>query len=163
MADDLALPFVAPVTDRVIMQEATIFVDLPVDKTFSLFDPQAEKKWVHGWDPRFISPVDGVICEKMVFLTQPRFEGEPAYQWIVMKYDPFQHVVVYCVSTQERIWFVEVGCERRDGGCAATVRYTYVALTDSGAVKNAKALHQMFAHNLLDWQEAIEDYLGKNM
>ena len=150
-----------PISDRVLSREATITVDLPVDEAFLLFDPLAEKEWVEGWDPKFIFPSDGVIREKMVFLTKPRFEGEPYYQWIVMKYDAINHLVVYCISTPERIWFVEVQCRESDAMSNATVRYTYVALTKDGAQKNAAALEQMFANNLMDWQEAIHQYLVK--
>lgn len=148
-------------SDRVISQEAAFTVDLPVQEAFLLFDPLAEKKWVTGWNPDFIFPSDGQIREKMVFLTKPRFEGEPKYQWIVMKYDATDHIVAYSVSTPERIWFVEVRCRAWGNISKATVRYTYVALTNQGAKKNEMALQQMFADKLMDWQDAIHKYLGK--
>ena len=160
MAESLAPTKSVSTQDRVLSQEATLEVDLSAADAFLLFSPLAEKKWVAGWEPRFIFPPDGGIREKMVFLTEPRFAGESYYQWIVMKYDPLNYFVAYSVSTAERIWFVEVQCREHGRKSRATVRYTYVAITDDGAEKNAKALEQMFAKGLMDWQEAIHRYLG---
>ena len=162
MAESLVSPLVT-LSSRIISRKASLSLDCFVNDAFSLFTPLSEKKWVRGWDPTFIFPINGEICENMVFLTPPRFAEEAPYQWIVMRFDPLRHRAAYSVSTQERIWFVEIHCAQHGEKSEVTVQYTYVGLTVAGAEKNKTALDQMFAHDLTDWQEAIEQYLGKTI
>jgi len=34
-------------------------VALPVAEAFRLFEPEGERRWAEGWDPRYLHPADG--------------------------------------------------------------------------------------------------------
>lgn len=142
-----------------ISRQATIHVNAPLDKTFPLFGPVLEKLWAPGWEPEVIFSKDAEVEEHMIFRTPGHHETEPFYTWTVTQYQPARGLVEYTVQTTNRIWFVRVVCQESGASTDVTVSYTYTGLNDLGNQLNKLALDNMFAENLTDWQQAINEYL----
>ena len=147
-----------------IQRSAIIVIDGKIENVFPLFGPIREMEWAEGWNPEIIyrSAPDALMEEHMIFQTNGHDEK---YTWTISQYRPEHHLIEYTVSTCERIWFIRVRCQEVGERTEAGVSYTYTALTENGARKNAHALKSMFAHNLKDWEEAINYYLktGKQL
>jgi hypothetical protein len=151
-----------------ISRQSTIVLNGPVEKIFPLFGPLREKEWAEGWDPEIIytSSPDVLVEEHMIFRTRAYHNPhEEFYTWVITQYRPEEHEIEYTVSTQHRIWFIRVVCVSSGTATQATVSYTFTSLTPEGSELNRAALERMFAHNLGDWEEAINVYLrtGKQL
>ncbi len=149
-------------TSKRLVRSAEICLHTSLQQVFLLFGALREKDWVAGWDPRVLFSESGDIEERMVFLTtSPKGHTEGDYTWVVSRYSPDDALVEYTVFTPERVWWIEVCC--REGQhpkeTLARVTYTFNGLTPHGDVLNRAAADRMFAHNLLDWEEAINHYL----
>ena len=147
-----------------VQRTASIVMNAPIEKVFPLFGPIREKEWTTGWEPSVLLSKDLLIEEHMIFQTKGH-EGEGKYTWAVTTYEPEKHLVEYTVFTSERIWFIRVACEAAGEKTNATVTYTFTGLTEEGNQKNKSALERMYAHDLKDWEEAINYYLetGKQL
>ncbi len=151
-----------------ISKTSVIALNAALEKVFPLFGPIKEKEWAAGWDPEMIHPTSGEVEEHMVFKTtaHPSHE-EPDYIWTLSKYLPEEASLEYTVFTPERIWWITIRCweEIPDQMTKAEITYTYQGLTERGNKINERALQRMYAHNLKDWEEAINYYLetGKRL
>ncbi len=141
-----------------LQRAATIVVNAPIENAFPLFGPLREKEWAVGWEPSLILSKDPLVEEHMIFQTKGH-EGEGKYTWTITQYQPATYLIEYTVFTSERIWFIRVACEAVDNKTNATISYTYTGLTNDGNKKNKLAIEKMYAHNLKDWEEAINHYL----
>jgi len=139
-----------------ISRSVTIRLNAQIEKVFPLFGPVREKEWAFGWEPEILYARSPLIEEKMIFRTRG-VDGD--YTWVVTKYQPENHAVEYAVHTVHRIWFITVCCRADGENSLATVTYTYTSLSDEGASLNEKAMKEMFQHDLIDWEEAINYYL----
>ena len=143
-----------------ISQTAEITLNRGPEEVFPLFGAIEEKKWADGWEPDIIYTKSGEIEENMVFKTKPHAHHEPDYLWVVSKYDPDKMLVVYTVSTDERVWSIAIGCsDNGDGTTRATITYTFTGLSKKGSKLNRQALENMSKENLKDWERAINHYL----
>jgi hypothetical protein len=148
-----------------IKRSAALTVQGKIENVFPLFGPIREKEWAEGWEPEILYRSGDVLVEEhMIFQTNGQ-AGEGKYLWTITQYQPKIHLIEYTVSTQERIWFIRVQCEPVQETTAVTVSYTYTGLTEAGNRQNEQALKRMFAHDLKDWEEAINYYLktGKQL
>lgn len=143
-----------------INKSASILLTGTPSDVFPLFGPIREKEWAHGWDPEIVFTEDKVVEEHMIFRTKPNPHRQEYYTWVVTQFDPKAYRIEYTVSTEERIWFVRVTCDEDEGKTKAIITYTYTSLTESGRSKNEEALKGIFAHDLKDWEEAINHYLS---
>lgn len=142
-----------------IQQSASFTIHGKIENVFPLFGPIREKDWAEGWDPRVLYPTGNVLVEEhMIFQTNDP-DGDGKFTWVVTQYQPEKYLIEYTVSTHERIWFIKVSCMNKLEDTEVTVSYTYTGLTEGGNQKNEQALKGMYAHNLKDWQEAINHYL----
>jgi len=142
-----------------IERTASFLVKAPVEKAFPLFGPVREMEWCTGWEPQVIYTTDPYVEEHMVFQSQPRFDNEPPYLWLITQFQPEAHFVEYTVSTNERVWFISVKCAPEGGHTKVTVRYRFTGLTPRGNALNRLALESMYANNLQDWEDEIDRYL----
>jgi len=145
-----------------INRSATILLHGNIVNVFPLFGPLREAEWAHGWSPEVLYGHDD-IEEHMVFRTKG--DGE-YYQWIITQFDPENYRIEYTVSAAERVWFIRVACKPyQNEETLATISYTFIGLTENGHARNKKAMDNIFAHNLSDWEEAINHYLktGKKL
>jgi len=146
-----------------ISRTATIMVNAPLQEAFELFGPIREKDWADGWDPQPIDPAGDLVQERMVFTTQSHSgQEEPEDVWIVSAYSVGDGFIEYTVFAHDRVWWIEVVCEEAAPGetTRAEITYTYLGLTDRGNSLNHESLELMFAHDLRDWEEAVNHFLA---
>lgn len=153
-----------PTAER-ISRCAVITLNGTIEQVFPLFGPVKEKEWAEGWDPEIIYSESGLVEEHMIFRTKAHHPSESHYTWAITQYDPDRHHIEYTVSTVNRIWFIRVVCKRDASKTTAEVCYTYTGLNETGNDLNRKALEKMYAHDLKDWEKAINYYLqyGKQL
>lgn len=144
-----------------ISKTATFKVIGNVQDVFPLFGPLLEKEWAEGWDPEIIFSSTGMVDRHMVFRTKAHDAREKSFTWVVSHFEPHNYFIEYTVFSHLRIWFIAVRCEQLPDATRTTVTYTYTGTTDEGNDLNRKALEEMFARDLTDWQEALNHYLVK--
>jgi hypothetical protein len=148
-----------------VERSAAFTVKAPVEEAFPLFGPIKEKLWAAGWEPEIIYSESKDVEQHMIFRTNNKHGESENYQWIITQYQPDQFLIEYTVSTSQRVWFITVKCEAAGRETKATVTYSYTGLTEEGNKLNENALNKMYAHNLSDWEEAVNYYIetGKQM
>jgi hypothetical protein len=148
--------------DHTLSRTSTITLHGPLAHVFPLFGPVRESEWAPDWAPDFIGGPPAALAEHLVFVTPAHDPAESDYVWTLSQYAPEQSALEYTVFTPERLWWITIKCRAVAGGAAteATITYTYTGLTAPGHVRNAQALHAMYAHDLKDWERAINHYLA---
>jgi hypothetical protein len=141
-----------------IRQCAAITLNESIERVFPLFGPMREKEWAEGWDPEIIYANDPLVEEHMIFRTKGN-SAEGFYTWVITRFDPEKYRIEYMVSTPNRIWFISIQCVPEASKTKATICYTYTGITVLGDDLNREALKKMYAHDLKDWEEAINYYL----
>jgi hypothetical protein len=142
-----------------VQKSASFLVKAPVENTFPLFGPIKEKECAAGWEPKIIYSTGADVEERMIFKTAASHPGEEDYLWAVTQFAPTKFLVEYLVSTSQRVWFITVQCTPNGKQTNVTVTYSYTGLTDHGNEMNDAALSKMYAHNLADWEDAINHYI----
>jgi hypothetical protein len=144
-----------------INRSATILLHHHIAKVFPLFGPIREMEWAEGWSPEILYGHNEAE-EHMVFRTKNNGEF---YQWVITQYRPEDFAIEYTVSAPERVWFIRVECKPYQHETLATITYSYIGLSEQGHNKNREGMEKIFAHNLSDWEEAINHYLttGKKL
>jgi hypothetical protein len=146
-------------TPERIQKCAVIKVEYPIDKVFPLFGPVREMEWAFGWHPEIIYSSTNLVEEHMIFRTKARHAEEDYYLWVITKYEPSKYNIEYMVSTPNRVWFIHVDCESEGLFTQVKICYAYTGLNETGNRLNRESLQNMFADNLIDWQQAINHYL----
>jgi len=147
-----------------IEQTASFRVKSEIEKAFPLFGPVREKEWAAGWDPEIMYSNHSEVEEHMIFKTPGKFPGEQ-FIWAVTQYQPSDFKIEYTVTAKDRIWFITVICKSHYETTLVTVTYSYTGFTEQAHQLNRQAIENMFAHQLKDWEEAINFYLenGKRL
>jgi hypothetical protein len=152
------------VIGKTVSRTATISLNGSVDEVFPLFGPVREKDWAEGWDPRVVYSTTGLLDEHMVFQTKTEYpDQESDKTWVVSRYDPEARSIEYTVCTSARLYWITIRCAEGDDGPRSTraeVTYTFTALTESAETLIERAARDMFAHDLKDWESAINAYLA---
>ena len=145
-----------------VSRTATIITNGNIQKVFLLFGAFEERKWAKGWNPKLIYPSKEKIEEGTTFSTEGHGEEEKEYLWIVSKFEPEKYLIQYLVSTENRYWTITIRCNSVSNiQTKATITYTFIGLNKLGNNINSQSLQKMYANNLIDWQEAINDYFDK--
>jgi len=142
-----------------IERTASFLVNAEIENAFPLFGPIREKEWAAGWEPQIIYSQSREVEAHMIFKTAASNPEEKEYLWVVTQYRPADFFIEYKVSTHQRIWFITVICKPQEDKTLVSVTYSYTGLTEGGNNLNKLALEKMFAHNLKDWEEAINYYI----
>lgn len=142
-----------------IERTASFLVKARIEKAFPLFGPIREKEWAAGWEPHVIYSLHPEVEEHMIFKTAGNNPKEKEYVWVVAQYKPAEFSIEYQVSTPHRIWFITFNCKSQQENTLVLVTYSYTALTALGNRLNQESLAKIFAHDLKDWEEAINFYL----
>jgi hypothetical protein len=116
--------------ERAVRSHAFI-VSMPVGEAFRLFEPEGERAWAQGWDPRYLHPADGRAEVGMVFTTS---HGNETTIWTLTRHDPALGVVEYLrVTPGSRVASVLVQCASADAQrTRVTVVYVFTALSAAG-------------------------------
>jgi hypothetical protein len=145
-----------------ITKSATIIIPGQPDQIFPLFGAFEEKKWSEGWQPLLLYPDTETIREGTTFVTTGHGHGEKKFTWIVTRYDDRQHIIQYLVYTENRHWTITVTCRpHQERQTAASINYAYTGHNALGNEINQAMLKKMYAHDLHDWEDAINHYLAK--
>jgi hypothetical protein len=145
-----------------VSRTATIITNGNIQKVFPLFGAFKERKWAEGWNPKLIYPLKEIIEEGTTFRTEGHGKEEKEYLWRVSRFEPEKYLIQYLVSTENRYWTITIKCKSvSDIQTKATITYTFIGLNKLGNNINSQSLQEMYANNLIDWQEAINYYLDK--
>lgn len=147
-----------------IEQTASFLVKSAIGKTFPLFGPVREKEWAVGWEPELIYSQHPEVEEHMIFKTPGKLPDEQ-FIWAVTQYRPDDFMIEYTVSAKDRIWFITVKCKPIGQNTQVTVTYSYTGFTEQAHQLNQKAIQKMYAHQLKDWEAAVNYYIetGKRL
>jgi hypothetical protein len=143
-----------------VQKSASFVVNTTIEKAFPLFGPIREKEWAAGWEPQVIYAINQEVEKHMIFKTTANHHDESEYLRVITQYIPNDYFIEYTVSTAQRLWFISVRCRPKGKSTSVTVTYNYTGLTEQGNQLNKAALDKMFAHDLKDWEEAINYYLA---
>ena len=128
-------------------------VDAPLARAFAFFEPEGERAWAQGWDPRYLHPVDGTARAGMAFTTD---HGGEETLWTMVTHEPGQGIVEYARLTPgSRLGTVRVQCAPLDAA-RTQVKVTYVltALTESGNA-TLREFDRGYETFIASWGEAI--------
>ena len=144
-----------------VTKTATITVNENIETVFPLFGAFEERKWAKGWNPTLIYPSTETIEEGTTFKTPGHGHDENEFLWRVSKYKADSFLIQYLVSSENRYWTITVKCApMAPGQTSATITYSFIGLNELGNKLNKHAIENMYKHNLTDWQEEINTYLG---
>ena len=148
-------------TAEKVTRTAEIHLNGAIAEVFPLFNPVEEPKWAPQFQPRFIYPADQTVQEGMTFTTAGH-HGEADFVWRINEYDPAAYHIQYLVYGADRYWTITIDCRDLDGGkTSAQVTYDFLPLAEAGVAASQASIEAMFAHDLTDWEQAINSYLEK--
>jgi hypothetical protein len=133
---------------------------LPASRAFPLFEPEGERVWAAGWDPKYLHPSDGRAEAGMVFTTS---HGNEDTVWLMTRHEPGAGIVEYARLTPgSRIATVLVQCAGVDAAhTRVTVIYAFTALSESGA-RYVRAMDEPHYRETIDaWKRAIEEVVAR--
>jgi hypothetical protein len=132
-------------------RSATIRLHAPPERAFPLFEPEGERAWAPGWDPRFLHPRDCSAEEGAVFVT--RADGRETI-WMITAYRPPSRIRYARITPGFHAVTVEVELTAEAAETHARVSYTLTALTPAGndAVAEMVAGYDGW---MVDWQQRI--------
>lgn len=98
---------------------------------FGFFEPEGERAWAKGWEPRYLHPEDGRAACGMVFTTG---HGSEETLWTMTRHEPDTGTVEYLrVTPGSRMGTVRVQCSASgEARTRVTVTYALTALTPDG-------------------------------
>lgn len=114
---------------RRVRLRGTVEVQLPPAEAFELFTPSGERRWAHGWDPRFPSPPEDETEPGTVFET----DSHGPLTWVVTTREPQRSISYAVVAPGIRAGTVAVECAPHGATATnATVTYDMTALSEAG-------------------------------
>ena len=135
---------------------ATIRLHAAPERAFPMFEPEGERAWAPGWDPRWLHPLDGRAREGAVFVT-----GAHGHEtiWTITAHEPPARVRYSRVTPGLHAVTVEV--RLRAAGLEETlaqVTYTLTALTPAG---NDAVAQMVGSYDgwMGEWEQAINSAL----
>jgi hypothetical protein len=135
-------------------------LELPLERAFGLFEPEGERLWAKGWDPRYLHPAGaGTAARGMVFRTG---HGGEETLWIISRHEPEAGLVEYVRATPgSRIGTVLVQCARLDAArTRVTVVYALTALSESGNATLRSLDAPAYEAFIRSWEEAIRSAIA---
>ena len=141
-----------------VEREGLVPMALPFAKAFPLFNAVGERRWVAGWDPRFVHPVEGSAGEGVVFQTTRTGLGTAT--WVQTRHEPATGVAsfVYVLPEHHTAMVDVVVTPDGEGRSRASVRYRMTSLS-SDADDFVRAFGDTFEDNMAHWAEAIQRHI----
>lgn len=133
-------------------------VALPARQAFALFEPEGERAWAAGWNPRYLHPADGRAERGMVFTTD---HGNESTIWTMVRHEPEAGVVEYVRTTPgSRTGTVLVQCAALDAArTRVTVIYALTGLTPAGNATIRDLDEAKFRDFIDSWEAAIRRHV----
>jgi hypothetical protein len=124
---------------------------------FPLLCPVREMEWVEGWEPGIVISHSGVAERDCVFTTP---DGEREAIWTILEHDPHAHVVeMLKVTPGFIVTRLRIALALEPGGTAATVTYTYTALSSAGEEFVAGRTPAAYEAFMRGWEAELNRYL----
>ncbi len=106
-------------------------VNQPLAQAFALFSPEGERRWVAGWDPRYLHP-RGVPSDAAGTVFQTHHNNEET-EWLVLRYSAADGIAEYVrITPGSRMGLVTVRAAERDGATDVEVTYRLTSLSAAG-------------------------------
>lgn len=143
-----------------LLARHALWVDLPVGQCQMLFTPAGEVLWVDGWQPRYLTPIDGRTQVGMSFLTG---DGDDTTVWFMTEFSQHPHRAAYLRVTPASRWAqVTIECVAEHAQrTRVEVSYHLHAITDQAAPHFAAFAPESFARMIGDWEVAISARLDR--
>lgn len=131
---------------------------LSFEEAFAPFNSVGERRWVAGWDPRFVHPALPRAGEGVVF--QTTVTGTGTATWIQTAHEPSAGSALFVyVVPDHRAAMVDVAVARDgEGRSRASVRYRMTSLSPD-ADDFVRAFDEAFEDNMAHWAEAIQRHI----
>ena len=141
-----------------IERAGVVRMDLPAAEAFPLFNAEGERRWVAGWEPRYLHGAGSGVGEGVVFQTARGGLGTAT--WIQTRHDPAEGVASFvCMYPDHHIAIVDVGVTPEGSGRSrASVRYRMTSLS-SDADDFVRAFGEAFDDYMAHWEEAIRRHI----
>ncbi len=112
---------------------ASFRIDQPVEVLFPLFNAEAEKLWVPGWDYENVMGSND-FYEDYIFLTKNQEHGSPDAVWLVKRYEPENyHLELYKVEPDDKVSVMTIVSKIVDDGITQVdVSCSYIGLSKMG-------------------------------
>jgi len=141
-------------------RSASITLKGAVEEVFPLFTPELEKRWTPNWN--YIPVYMNIQSPKEydVFLTHAHVQIEGPATWVIAKLDTSRHIAEYMVFTKLRVGIINISCEQTGPKqTKASITYSFTGLTPEGNDLCKRMVNKMYAKNMQDWEEDINNYL----
>ena len=144
-----------------ILRTGTVHVALPPAEALPLFTAEGETRWVPGWSPTYVTPLEGEPREGDLWLTR---DGDVEVIWRVQRYDPAASLAEYLrVVPGNRVAVVRVQCAPDGDGTIATVSYRVTPLSAAGRAWIADFDEAAYQDMMLEWEQLIAASLEGRM
>ena len=132
-------------------RSATIRLHALPERVFPLFEPEGERAWPPGWDPRFLHPLDAGTQEGAVFVTEAN--GRQTI-WMITAHHPPALIRYARITPGLHAVIVEVHLSAEAAQTHARITYTLTALTPAGndAVAETTAGYDVW---MAEWQQLV--------
>ena len=140
-----------------IERAGVVRMALPAAEAFPLFNAAGERRWVAGWDPLYVYPVESGVGEGAVFQTR---KDAGTATWIQTRHEPDTGAAsfVYVVPDHHTA-IVDVGVTPDGSGRSrAAVRYRMTSLS-SDADDFVRAFGAAFDDFMVHWEQAIQRHI----
>ena len=130
---------------------------LAVAEAFPLFSAEGERRWVAGWDPRYVSPTEPHAREGLVFQT---IKPVGTATWVQTRHEPAAGVAsfVYVVPDHHTAMVDVRVTPDGESRSRASVRYRMTSLS-SDADDFVRTFGGAFEDFMVDWAEAIQRHI----
>jgi hypothetical protein len=137
-----------------VERTGTLHVDRPLAQAFPLFSPEGERRWVDGWNPRYLHPRD-VRSDAPGTVFQTRHHNEET-NWLVLRYSPGEGIAEYVrITPGSRLGTVTVRAAERGTGTEVEVTYCLTSLSAAGGRALDAITDESYAAMLHEWEAAI--------
>ncbi len=146
-----------------ITKSATITLNGTIDEVLPLFGAREEQKWEPDWKPEFIYPIDKPDEKNNVFRVEHKGHGIHANMvsyWVMTERSRERNKVSYAIFSDNDIATIDIQIDAAsDSTTTALIEYNWTSLDDDGSKLIEKKAEHIFSDNLVDWEEAINQYL----
>jgi polyketide cyclase/dehydrase/lipid transport protein len=128
----------------------------PPERVLPLLTPLGEKAWASGWDPTILHEANG---PGTVFRTS--MAGRPDTIWLLERYDPAEGAVRYTrVTPRSDVTEIDLALAPADGGCSATVRYTFTTIGPLGDAVADRFTAAYYLEFMKEWEDELNACLS---
>lgn len=145
--------------DRVHVERVgMVGMALPAEEAFWLFNADGERRWVAGWDPRFVHPAEPGAGEGVVFQTTR--SDAAITTWVQIRHEPANGAASFVsVVPDHHVSIVDVHVTPdAEGRSRACVRYRMTSLSPR-ADDFVREFGEGYEDFMAQWADAIQRHV----